>query len=558
MWNAQLQGLVCCLGLAALQAPLAHAGGRNLALTYRSRVDGSAKPYRLYVPASYDGSRPYPLVVALHGTTGDQNTFFANPKYLIQPIAAAADEHGVIVLSPYGRGPREWRGTGELDLFEAMAEVRRSYRIDPDRVYLTGHSMGGTGSAHVDFHHPDLFAAVAPLASAFSFPWLVPNARHVPFWWIAGGDDKPLFHAGTMLGVDRMQALRFPVRFTMLPGKDHYGPVGDMEAVVAWLLQHRRVALPQSYAFVVETPLHGQAYRTRVHRLVAPGRLANVEVTCEGSRVTLTLGNVAEIAVFAEPARGRGPTPLEVWVGKRRVFQGPIDAGEEVRLSLEGTRWSALRQQAARLNPDDFPVAPIAQARAQVDMSGTEAALANWMTDAMRWATGAELAVINRQHYRGQAIPPGAVDMVHLLDAMPITDRPVVTARLTGRELLEILDDNVPDPAKDRHYVKDGPYSSRLVQISGAHYTFDPTRPPGSRIVESDLVPDRTYTVCFDGAAMTNDVMMLMAGRFGKIPYRETESPLGTVLYGYAVKTGTIEPRIEGRVRQVQATASHR
>jgi hypothetical protein len=289
-----------------------------------------------------------------------------------------------------------------------------------------------------------------------------------------------------------------------------------------------------------------------VHRLAAPGRLGSVEVAVEGRRVTLDLENVAEIAVFAEALPGPTSGPLEIRVGKRRVFRGPVDPTDEVRLAREGSVWRARRQPAARLDPAAFPAVPIA-ASPGLDMSGAEALLADWMTDALRWSTGAEIALMNRQHYRGAAIPAGTVDMIQLLDAMPVTDRPPVVARLTGRELVEILDDNVPDPAKDRHYVKDGPYSNRLVQLSGARYTFDPARPPGSRIVWSDLVPDRTYTVAFDGAVMGNEVLMLLAGRFGRIPYEEKESPLSAVLYGYALHKGRIEARPEGRVRQAPA-----
>src|SRR4029453_15314546 len=114
--------------------------------------------------------------------------------------------------------------------------------------------------------------------------------------------------------------------------------------------------------------------------------------------------------------------------------------------------WNAKPQAAARARLTGFAT-PIAVAPQPIDMSGTEAALANWITDAMRSAMGTELALTNRQHYRGEKIPAGKVDMLQLLDAMSISDRCLVTARLSGRDLLEILDDNVPDPKKDRHYV---------------------------------------------------------------------------------------------------------
>src|ERR1019366_3973609 len=119
-------------------------------------------------------------------------------------------------------------------------------------------------------------------------------------------------------------------------------------------------------------------------------------------------------------------------------------------------------------------------------MEGVEAPLANWIADAMRASTRGDIALVNRQYYRGSPIRKGMVDMSDLLNAMGVNDEYLITTELTGSDILEILDDNVPDPAKDRRYVKDGPYASRLVEISGAHYAYDPCRQAGQRIVSSD------------------------------------------------------------------------
>ncbi len=150
-------------------------------------------------------------------------------------------------------------------------------------------------------------------------------------------------------------------------------------------------------------------------------------------------------------------------------------------------------------------------------------------------------------------IPAGTVDMIDILNAMGVNDAYLVLASLTGKDLLEILDDNVPDPKKDRPYVKDGPEASRLIQLSGARYVFDRSRPPETRIVESDLIPARTYSVVFEGHVLHRE-NILMAGRFGKIPFRVTDIPLSTALYGHAVRSGKIFARTEGRVREISET----
>jgi hypothetical protein len=186
-------------------------------------------------------------------------------------------------------------------------------------------------------------------------------------------------------------------------------------------------------------------------------------------------------------------------------------------------------------------------------MAGIEAPLANWMTDAMRFAAGTDIAIMSRQFYRGKEIEAGPVGMADLLDTLCVSDLELVVATLTGRDLLEILDDNVPDPKKDAHYVKDGPHASRLIQLSGARYTFDRGQLPGRRIVASDLDPARTYTVAFEKGSVTTQGMILLAGRFGRLALRPTGIPIHTALYGYALHQGTLVADPEGRVREAAA-----
>ena len=111
------------------------AAAQDLRLHYTSAIDNTQQPYRLYIPPNH--ANPAPLVIAMHGTGGNENPLFDQHPTLKQ----AADNHGILVVSPNGRGVAEYRGTGENDVLTVLDEVRKKYAIDPARIYLTGHSM---------------------------------------------------------------------------------------------------------------------------------------------------------------------------------------------------------------------------------------------------------------------------------------------------------------------------------------------------------------------------------------------------------------------------------
>ena len=500
-------------------------GRIQVAPTYRSEVDGAEQPYRLFVPSSYDGSRPYPLIFALHGTSSNHNVFFDDPRYGPGAINAAAGKYGALVVSPYARGKTEYRGVGEYELFRTLEEVRRHYRVDEDRIYLTGHSMGGSGSAYLALHHPDVFAASAPLAAPYSFPWLAANAGHVPFWWIGGAVDEEYYRIGVAVGVQRMRSLNCPMQFTEVPGEGHFGPIGQLDAVVRWLLEQRRTAHPRQYVFEVDTPLHGRAWWSSVESVAEPGSIAVVKARAEGNRAIFDVTNVAELVFLPDGEVFDLNRPVRVEVNGKRVFEGALTAEQELPIGGQPRPRRRFSLAAWRNHP-------VAQAPHALDIGGTESPLANWITDAMREATGADIALYNRMYYRGLPIPAGTVDAVDLIQCSRPFDQYLVTVRLSGRDIAEILAANVAG-------------EDRLVQVSGMRYTFDRT---GKRAVSSSLVPERVYTVVLEGQVVERETMLL-AGRFRKLAYRTTSVPFTLALYGHAGKAGRIEARAEGRVR---------
>jgi dienelactone hydrolase len=133
---------------------------------YVSTVDGSLQPYAITLPDGVDSNaaKRWPLHVVLHGRADQMNEVNFIHRMEGKPASKedGASQQNWIQLDVYGRGNNAYRWAGETDVFEAIADVKRCYRIDEDRITLHGFSMGGVGAWHLGMHHPALWSSVGP------------------------------------------------------------------------------------------------------------------------------------------------------------------------------------------------------------------------------------------------------------------------------------------------------------------------------------------------------------------------------------------------------------
>lgn len=136
---------------------------------YVSRVDGSTQPYAVSLPDEMNGvpsGYRFPLHVKLHGRGGTRNEVrFFNEHQGKKP----QDGQNWIQLDVFGRTDNAYRWSGETDVFEAIADVSRRFRVDRQRITLWGFSMGGAGAWHLGVHHPSIWSSVGPGAGFVDF-----------------------------------------------------------------------------------------------------------------------------------------------------------------------------------------------------------------------------------------------------------------------------------------------------------------------------------------------------------------------------------------------------
>ncbi|HJQ24479.1 MAG TPA: alpha/beta fold hydrolase [Blastocatellia bacterium] len=225
--------------LAAGRDPFAGRKG-DFRKAYLSKADNSLQPYRVFVPSSYDGTRSFPLVIALHGMGGDENSYFEH--YANGLFKEEAERHGYLVACPKGRGPASmYMGDAERDVLDVMAEMMRAYRVDPDRVYLTGHSMGGFGTLSIAMDHPELFAAIAPVAGGVMSPLGLAKIARVPQLLVHGDADRTVPVERSRLIVAAGKKLGAEVKYIEVPGGDHGSVVAPhFKDVFDWFDAHKR------------------------------------------------------------------------------------------------------------------------------------------------------------------------------------------------------------------------------------------------------------------------------------------------------------------------------
>lgn len=185
---------------------------------YLSKVDHTLQPYRLFIPSAYDGAKPLPLVVALHGMGGDENGMFDNYG---KELPVDCEKHGFILVGPKGRGPASmYRGTAEQDVLDVMAEVERDYKVDKTRVYLMGHSMGGFGTWSISMDHPDLFAALGPISGGGSTEGME-KIRNIPEYVTHGNNDHTVNVNSSRTMVAAGKKIGVPITYVEVEGGSH-------------------------------------------------------------------------------------------------------------------------------------------------------------------------------------------------------------------------------------------------------------------------------------------------------------------------------------------------
>lgn len=193
------------------------------------KKNGCCLDYLLFEPETEPGKK-YPLVLYLHGAgerSGELRRTLANPGATSFASPAWQEKHSCYVLAPQCPPNRWWTDT---DLMEVLMHGVRSlphlYPIDPNRVYVTGLSMGGMGTWALISRYPRYFAAAMPVCGAGD-PFAVKAAKNVPVWAfhaqndpvvpMNGISDNPSFPGlyGTSLMVTALQAAGNPnVRLT--------------------------------------------------------------------------------------------------------------------------------------------------------------------------------------------------------------------------------------------------------------------------------------------------------------------------------------------------------
>jgi poly(3-hydroxybutyrate) depolymerase len=174
----------------------------------------------------------------LHGLGGTEDSFFTGYDGVMPKLA---EQHGYIVAAPlgyrvdgsYGWGlgnappdptTRRVQERSEEDVMQVLQLVRQQYRIDENRIYLAGHSMGGIGTWKIAPKFPEIWAALAPFAGSGT-PSTLERIRHIPQFVVHGDDDRTVNVQGSRSMVARAKDIGIDVTYIEVPGGSHSGVV---------------------------------------------------------------------------------------------------------------------------------------------------------------------------------------------------------------------------------------------------------------------------------------------------------------------------------------------
>lgn len=198
--------------------------------------------YLLSLPDGYeaDVSKKWPLIIFLHGAGERGSNLEMLKKHGPPKLIEAGQKLGAIVASLQCPNGQLWNSHGVKALTD---ELIKTHRVNVDRVYLTGLSMGGFGTWETAFDYPNTYAAIVPICGGAGVRWLIADRlKHLPIWIFHGAKDTVVEPDFSQRMFDALKKIGGNVKLTLYPNLTHDSWTATYAdpALWEWLFQQRR------------------------------------------------------------------------------------------------------------------------------------------------------------------------------------------------------------------------------------------------------------------------------------------------------------------------------
>lgn len=294
--------------------------GKTITLSNRAQ-----RKYAVFTPPQYvkDKDHKWPLIIFLHGsaergTDGIKQTTVGLPTY----VARHAMNFPFIVVMPQAQN-MWFRGQEAAAVWAILDEVQSAYRVDPDRIYLTGLSMGGIASWELSVLRPDVFAAIVPVCG-FAPKDYLSNIVDLPTWAFHGALDNNVSVQGSRDAIEELKRLGGAPIYTEYPKLQHicWDEAYATPDLWRWLIKQRRKPTPRVIDYVFPAGL------SRVWWLAVEGDKSykkpchvHAEIK-DGGLIEINSQGVLGWALISDAEPLKPNTAIEVKWNGQPVFKG--------------------------------------------------------------------------------------------------------------------------------------------------------------------------------------------------------------------------------------------
>jgi enterochelin esterase-like enzyme len=292
--------------------------------------------YWVSLPLEYHPGHAYPLIIALHSEQGTAQQEVQGFWSGADGTVGQSQRRGYIVIAPeYVAGARnrhyDYSAESHQIVLDALRDALQRFSIDSNRVFLSGHSMGGDAAWDIGFSHPHLFAGVIPVSGAIDrhAKYYLENGRTLPLYAVAGELDRDLF-ARNAAPFTKMMQQNFDFIYNEYKGSGPESFYSEIHSLFEWMAVLRRPSPPDEMAIKTLRETDSRFYWLEFADLK---KLKDVDWTREKQ------GGVKPVPVSADISPGNTlhikspPAHFRVWLARG---PGLVDFQKKLKVEING------------------------------------------------------------------------------------------------------------------------------------------------------------------------------------------------------------------------------